>query len=158
MLHFSYRTLFMAIGLSILISGCEIKDIELREVQDVDISSFDKGKIDGKITVLLNNPNSFGVTVKDADFVIFAGKTQVGTANLKHSFKIDANEEKAYPIELSGDASDALSGGISAVVGMLFGKDPKLVLKGNIKAKGLFITRTIPVELETDLKMSDLTN
>ena len=64
----------MAIGLSILISGCEIKDIELREVQDVDISSFDKGKIDGKITVLLNNPNSFGVTVKDGRFCHFCGE------------------------------------------------------------------------------------
>jgi LEA14-like dessication related protein len=156
MLQFLNRTLVFAFGLSVLLSSCEFKDIELREFQDVEVSQIDKGKIEGTITVLLNNPNSFGVTVKEADFTIFAGKTEIGTAHLGQALKIEANEEKSYPVKLEGDAKDVLSGGISAVVGMLFGNDPKVVLKGEIKAKSFLISRTIPIEMETDLKMSDL--
>jgi len=156
MLQFVIRTFVFALSLSVLLSSCEIKDIELKEVQDVEVSTIDKGKIEGAITVLLNNPNSFGVTVKEVDFTIYAGKTEVGTAHLRQSFKIEANQEKLYPVRLEGEAKDALSGGLSAFVGMLFGKDLKVVLKGEIKAKSFGFSRTIPVETETDLKMSDL--
>ena len=156
MLQFLNKTLVFVFSLSILLSSCEIKDIELKEVQDVEVSQINKGKIEGTITVLLNNPNSFGVTVKEANFIIYAGKSEIGTAHLDESFKIEAKEEKSYPVKLKGDAKDALSGGISAAVGMLFGNDPKVVLRGTIKAKSFIFSKTIPVEMETDLKMSDL--
>ena len=156
MLQLLNKTLVFAVGFSIICSSCEFKDIELREVQDVEVSQISKGNIEGTITVLLNNPNAFGVTVKEADFTIYAGKSEIGTAHLNEAFKIEAKEVKAYPVKLKGNTKDALSGGISALVGMLLGQDPKIILKGEIKAKSFIFSKTVPVEMETDLKMSDL--
>lgn len=139
---------------AILLSSCEVKDIELVEVEDVKIEKVTGGKIDGVITVKLNNPNGFPVTIKSGDFAIWAGKTEMGTAQLDESFKISANSNESYPIKLKGDVNGVLAGGISGLIGMFTGDDPKLVLKGDIKARSFLITRTVPVELETDLNLS----
>lgn len=150
------KTLFIGLSLLLLLSSCEFKDIELKEVQNVEVASINKNEIEGVVSVVLNNPNGFSVTIKEADFIILAGDVEIGSAQLNESFKIAANSEESYPIKLRGDASKALSGGISAVVGMLFGKEPKILLKGDIKARSFIFTKTVPVELETDIKLSDL--
>ncbi|HAW21436.1 MAG TPA: hypothetical protein DCX14_14735 [Flavobacteriales bacterium] len=139
---------------SMFLSSCEVKDIELVEVEDVKIEKVEGGKIDGVITVMLRNPNGFPVTIKSGDFTIWAGKTEMGTAQLNESFKINSNSTESYPIKLKGDVGGVLTGGLAGLIGMFTGEDPKLVLKGEIKARSFLITRTVPVELATDLNLS----
>ncbi|GAB5538877.1 MAG: hypothetical protein Salg2KO_09800 [Salibacteraceae bacterium] len=147
----------MFLVISVLIfSSCEVKDIEIVRVADVKIEQVKKGKIDGLITIVLNNPNRFAVKVKSADLGIWANNTEMGKAKLKESFKISANDSKAYPIKMNGDMTGAITGGISSILGLLSGNDPKITLKGEIVVSSFLVTRTIPIEKETDISLSTL--
>ena len=155
---FSVKRFLIIVTLPLFILGCEFKDIELQTVDDVKIESLNKGNIKGTITLTLNNPNGFAVTVKEADFKIMLEKTEMGTANLSESFKIKANSTESYPVKLKGDVSGAMTGGLAGIVGMLLGKDPKVTLVGEIRARSFLISKTIPVEFETELPISSFTN
>lgn len=156
--RFIFKRFLFACAIMLFFSGCEFKDIELQKVDDVKIESVKKGDIKGVITLQLNNPNGFAVTVKEADFKIMVDKSEVGTAVLSESFKIKANSVETYPVKLNGDISGALNGGIVGIVGILLGKDPKLMLVGEIKAGNIFISKTIPVEIETEIPISSFIN
>jgi hypothetical protein len=43
-----------------LFSGCEVKDIQLVEVESVKVLNVNKGNIDGILNIKLENPNAFG--------------------------------------------------------------------------------------------------
>ena len=127
----------------------------METIEQVEVESFQSGKIKGRMTLRLNNPNPFAVTVKSAQFEIWANNIKMGEAGLDNSFKIDAKQTRSYPISMTGDARSALSGGISGLLGMLAGNDPKIFLKGDIEAESYFVKRKVPLEFDTGLKMSD---
>lgn len=139
-----------------VLSGCEFKDITLKEVKSVEIESFNAGHIKGTVQLVIHNPNWFPVTVKSADLEIVSEALKLGEARLDEAFRINANASETYPIKLSGDIGNALSGGIVGLLGMITGKDPQVTLKGELKASGFFVNRTVPIEVKTTLPVNSL--
>jgi len=137
-----------------LISSCEVKDIQLVEVESVKVLNVNKRNIDGILNIKLENPNAFGVKVKSADFEIWANNAVVGKAKLTDPFKIESNSTQSYPVHLSGDLSNAISGGIGSIVGLLMGKEPTMRIKGNLKASSFLITKTVEIDEQTDIPIS----
>lgn len=147
---------FVGIGFAMILSGCGFKPIELNRVDDIKIDSMKKGELKGTIILSIHNPNSFSVKVTSADFDIWKDNTNLGTATLQEGFRISANSTEAYPVKLKADVSSLLNGGIMGILNMFGGKNPKVKLKGEIHARAFMIPRTIPIELETELPISDL--
>ncbi len=137
-----------------LISSCEVKDIQLVEVESVKVLNVNKRNIDGILNIKLENPNAFGVKVKSADFEIWANNAVVGKAKLTDPFKIESNSTQSYPVHLSGDLSNAISGGIGSIVGLLMGKEPTMRIKGKLKASSFLITKTVEIDEQTDIPIS----
>jgi len=106
--------------------------------------------------LVIHNPNWFSVTIKSAEFEILSGPVKLGEARLDESFRINANASESYPVKLSGNIGNALSGGIVGLLGLIQGKDPEVTLKGELKASGLMVHRTVPVELKTTLPINSL--
>ena len=78
----------------------------------------------------------------------------VGKAKLTDPFKIESNSTQSYPVHLSGDLSNAISGGIGSIVGLLMGKEPTMRIKGNLKASSFLITKTVEIDEQTDIPIS----
>lgn len=145
----------MGLSITILVlSGCEFKDIQLKEVSSVDVESLQGGNIKGTIHLVIENPNGFPVTIKSAKFDVLSGAVKLGEAKLDEPFRINANISESYPIRLSGNMGNALSGGIVGLMGLLAGKNPEVTLKGELKASSFFVSKTVPVELKTELPIS----
>lgn len=147
------RILSMIIMLPFL-WGCEFKDVQLERIEEISLGSLKGGQIDGTISMVLSNPNGFGITVKAANFDLHNGNVKLGTASLRKAFKIEANSTKVYPVELTGDLSNALAGGLMGLAGMLTGQKPKVMIKGELKAGNLFYSKKVPIEIETELPIS----
>ncbi|MEX2596311.1 MAG: LEA type 2 family protein [Salibacteraceae bacterium] len=135
------------------LTSCELKDVEMLGVENVRLDKMSAGKIDGTIDLVLNNPNGFSIKVKSADLTVKSGNVKLGKANLRKSFKIDANESKTYPVEVSGDLQNALAGGLMGLAGMLSGQKPKLTIEGEIKVGNFFFTRKVPISIETNIPL-----
>ena len=145
-----------SIFLALTFSGCEFKPIELNRVEDIRIESIKGAEIKGIIVLSIHNPYSFPVTVMGANFKIFKAENQLGTASINEGFRIAANSSETYPVKLNANVESLLSGGIMGILNMLGGKNPRVKLIGEIKARALLIPRTIPIELETELPLSGL--
>lgn len=151
-----FRSSFWWIAVALLFTSCEFKEIAVQGVEAVNIESFKGGELKGVMNVSLSNPNSMAVTVKSATFDIYAGSMKLGEAKLDESFKIKANSSKTYPVKLSGSMGNALAGGLVGLAGFLGGKNPKITLKGEIKARSFLVSKKIPVEVQTELPLDRL--
>jgi LEA14-like dessication related protein len=145
--------LFVLIMTLPLLWGCEFKDVQLESIEEISLESLQGGQIDGTIHMVLSNPNAFSITVKSADFKLYNGNVKLGEASLRKAFKIDANSSKSYPVQLSGNLSNALAGGFMGLAGALTGKKPKVTIKGELKAGNFFFTKKVPIEEETELPL-----
>jgi len=110
----------------------------------------------GTLNVVLTNPNSFDVKVKSAEFDVLNGEKHMGTAELGSSFKIVSNSTESYPIPVEAEVGNLLSGGLSSLAGLLTGNTPKFMLKGDLKAGNWLYTKTVPIEIETDLPIDQM--
>jgi LEA14-like dessication related protein len=146
--------LFSLIGTLVFLSGCEFKDVQLERVEGFEIKKVKDGDMEAVISVVLDNPNSFPITVKFGKFDLSVGKNHIGDASLSESFKIQANSKESYDIEIDGTIGDLVAVGISGLAGLLTGKQPEVTIKGELKAGNFFYTKKVPVELKTNVPLN----
>ena len=150
-IHLNFFVLFLSL---LTLSSCEFKDVKLENVQNFEVNSLKGGKLDATISLVLSNPNSFPITVKSGDFELFSGKKSLGNAQLKKAFKINANSTEVYPVQLTGNMGDLITAGLTGLAGMLSGKKPEVLVKGELKVGNFFFHKKVPIEIKTDLPMS----
>lgn len=136
---------------SVILSGCEVKDVELVRVEAFEVDRMDKGELSGTIKLVLNNPNDFPITVKSGDIGIYTGKSHMGDASLAKPLKIRANTTASYDVEVEGTIGDVISAGITGLAGLLTGQKPEMKIKGELKVGNFLFTKKVPVELKTDM-------
>jgi LEA14-like dessication related protein len=146
--------LFLIVVSVITLTSCEFKDVKLENVQDFEVNSLRGGKLDATINLVLSNPNSFPITVKSGEFELFSGKKSLGDAQLKKAFKINANSTEVYPVQLTGNMGDMITAGLTGLAGLLSGKKPEVLVKGELKVGNFFIHKKVPIEIKTELPMS----
>ena len=146
--------IFLIVLTVITLTSCEFKDVKLKRVQDFEVNSLRGGKLDATINLVLSNPNSFPITVKSGEFELFSGKKSLGDAQLKKAFKINANSTEVYPVQLTGNMGDMITAGLTGLAGLLSGKKPEVLVKGELKVGNFFIHKKVPIEIKTELPMS----
>lgn len=114
---------------------------------------MNKDGMKGTISLEITNPNNFAITVTNADFELFSSKVNVGKASLNEPFKIAANSTEVYAVKLNGNVGNLLAGSITGLMGALSGKNPEVTIKGTLKAKAFFLSKTIPVEVKTEIPL-----
>ena len=149
-----FRLSFYLMMTIILLSGCEFKDVELVRVEGIDINKLEEGKLEGTITMVLSNPNAFPINIKSGTFNIYSGKVHMGDAQLAHPLRIQAGTTDTYEVEVKGTMGDVIAAGISSLVGLISGKQPEMIIKGELKAGYFFYSKTVPVELKTEMPLN----
>jgi len=145
-------------SIGLLLSGCEFKDIELERIEGFEIEKLEGQNLTGTINVVLKNPNPYSIKVKSGDFELFSNKTLIGDASLEEALTIKGNATEEYPVRLKADVSSLVAGGLSSLAGLLTGKDPKILIKGELKAGTMLFTKKVPVEVKTTIPLQDLLN
>lgn len=149
--NFKVWTFFLA--LSLLLTGCEFKDLTLERVDSFSIEELTKEGMQGTISLVITNPNSFSINVNSASFDIYSGSVKVGNADLSKSFKIKGNTTETYPVQLSGNMSNLIAGGLSSLIGAIRGQNPRVNIKGELKASAFLFSKTIPVDVTTEVPL-----
>jgi len=150
------KHIFLFITVGFMLSSCEFKDLSLNGVSGFNVDKMSKSGMLGTLQVGITNPNSYAIKVTGADFEIFSNGSKMGTAKLKHSFKIKANSTETYPVKLEANLTNVLAGGISSILGAISGKSPKVNIKGDLKARAFIFSKTIPVDFMAELPMDKI--
>lgn len=94
------------------------------------------------------NPNTFGMTLKDADVNLYINGKFVGNGTLERTYTVPATDTFYLPVSLKADLSNVLSNALS----LLVNKKVDIELKGNVQA-GRIVFVNIPINYKGEQKL-----
>jgi LEA14-like dessication related protein len=124
-----------------------IKEIKSVKAKNNDIST-------GKIVVNLSvsNPNNYAIKFKKYNIHAFVNNTDLGEVRIEDKIVLSKESEKDYTIVVTPDVAKILG-----VLPSLYLKgNGEASLKGSVKVKALFLSKTFPVDLKKKISASDL--
>jgi LEA14-like dessication related protein len=157
-----FRTSFLklfAIFFTIIVafSSCKFKEVEFKKVESFKLLKTDNKGAIVELFILLKNPNNMSITVSDLDMNVMVNQTNIGKINLEQKVKINARSEKAHRFVIKANYSDIAVGGFSSLLSIIMSKKVNISCNGNIKAKALGVSKTMPVDFKGDVPLSYFT-
>jgi LEA14-like dessication related protein len=153
------RPLLSAVVVFLFIStfqSCTLyKDVEVKEVLNVNITEFSTDGVTGEVQISITNPNWYKVTLKQChlDFM-FEGKP-LGCADLLNEVVIPkrTTSTQTFAIKATPDQMQAIMGN---AISLFFKSDYVLEGKGTVKGKALMFSKKFPIEFKEILHKDDL--
>jgi hypothetical protein len=118
------------------------KEVEVVMVDDISITKFDKDVVEVSVTLQLDNPNWYAVTLTQSEIDIFVNKKGMGKVHLVEKVKAGAED-------LSGNFLENL-------LSLLFAKNADFQAVGIVKGKALLIGREIPIDISEQVDIKSL--
>ena len=129
------------------------KQVEFVELKSADFStSNSKGEI--MLHIKISNPNFYAIKLKESDLDIYLNDTHIGKIDDKLSINIPANSDEIIDIPLTIGIADILFN-FGNLKDFATNKEVTVKVKGTVTGKALFFTKTMEINKETDLILSD---
>jgi len=146
-------TYSFVVVISLFLSSCKkIKDPEYRRLEHFNVKNIDFQKAVLGFSITYYNPNSFGVSVKEAVAEVYIDSLYLGKFIQDNPVSVESNAEFSIPV----------SGGVSLITltrlnyQNIGNRNIHVKANGTIKVgkAGIFVTR--PFEYEGDHKLEEL--
>jgi len=134
----------------LLLSSCNnIKDIEYRGIKETKLQSLGMTKGTVKVVLQYHNPNNFGLDLKETQLEVYANDQYIGIAENPEKNKVPKSADFDFPILVHFNPLKALG-----MVGLLQSNKIKLRVKGTTKAGkgGVFIR--VPIDVTEEVKLN----
>ncbi|RYE24270.1 MAG: hypothetical protein EOP51_07960 [Sphingobacteriales bacterium] len=140
------------VAICILFAACaNPKDLVYQDVKNFRILNLSL-QPDIGMDVKFYNPNSFGVTMKDADIDVYINDKLIGNGRLQRSYSVPAADTFLLPVALKADLKSLFSNTYS----ILSNRQVNIKLQGHVKAgKGVFVNVPIHYEGKQQLNVID---
>lgn len=143
-----YIILFFGFTLKSCVTYKPVQVKEIRSMEPVgnDISS-------GKLIVNLRvvNPNNYRIKVKKYDLNAFVNNNNLGQIETGKKIVLKRNSDKEYRLTFTPDMNKI----INMLPSLVLKGSGVVALKGNVKVKSLFLSRTFPVDLKKKISARD---
>jgi len=134
------------------LTGCmKYDDVELRDVTDVRVRTFDANGIALRVDALIHNPNNYKIRVSDPDVDLFLNDKFIGKGLLDSTLVIERRSTQLYSIPLHAEVQ-----GGSLLMMLLTGElgtEMKLGAKGTVRAGKGALSKRFPFELEETIDL-----
>jgi len=140
------------LGIIFLPACTGFKNIEIEEVEAIRFDHLSKGKLGLEVDLSIKNPNRIDIFLVKSDLQVLLNDMPMGTLSNFNKIKIPGGSQNTvtFPVDVK---MDGVLKNVLAFVSIASGKDVRLKLTGNLKVRYLLVTRTIPVAIETVLKI-----
>lgn len=133
---------WLVIWVVVFASCANPKDLIYRDVKNFSVSQISLTPEIG-MDVEFYNPNSYGMTMKDADLNLYINDNLVGHATMKDKFQVPAADTFLLPVKLSAD----LTGVLKNALQVMSNKEVNVKLHGTVKAgRGILVPIRINYE------------
>jgi len=127
----------------------EVRNLQYQEVKNFRLAKLDLDRPEVSLDVQFYNPNTFGLTLKDARLDLYINNAFIGSASLTRSFNVPGMDTFLLPVTLVPDFKNVFPNALQ----LLFNKEVDVRIQGSVKAgKGLFIT--VPINYEGRQKLN----
>jgi len=150
----SPRTLLLFFSIFFLeatLSSCHsIKNIEYRNIENVQLEKLGLSNSTLNAELLCFNPNPFGLELIQSDLDIYLNDNLCGHSIQQESVKINRKQEFRVPLQLEVNMKNMLK---NLAAGLL-GNEVKIRVMGKLTVGKGIIKKTFPIDYSTSKKLS----
>ncbi len=121
------------------------KDFEYRDIRNIRMGKLGLGPTDLTLDLVYFNPNRFGVDLRKVDCDVYVDNIYIGKCQLDTLMHIPKKAEFLLPARIQLDVQSILKNGM----GMLFGKEVLINVKGSSRVGRSGFFKTVPFNYET---------
>ena len=127
-------------------TSCSVyKDIEVGDIQKIKVDKVSLKGVQLRVFLPLKNPNTYKIKIKKYDIDVKINGHKIGNVSSNEKIVINRKSEKVYEFPLDIKFKGMLMPTIMAIVKIFTRREVKISAKGTLKAKALFISKTIKI-------------
>ena len=148
----------VAIGLALvwmtLLNGCNfIQPLEVQGVDGLEDVSIGRDGLEGRFTILFNNPNSFSIQAKGVEVDVFVNEQLVGRVSLPTAQTIAKGSGGELSLEFETEKGALIQIIEANLMNFILGEEVKLSIEGDVQGSAFGIGLSVPVEAEQNVKI-----
>jgi len=148
------KSFFLLLILLVTLSSCEVfKDIEVNDIKDVRINSFDKDGLEAEIDVEVFNPNGYKVQLVSSDVMLYVNDQKAGKVKLMERVVIPKKSREVQTVKVYSDLSEIGSGFWESLISVFFMKKAKVKVEGDVRGKALLVGKSVYINVEQDVEL-----
>ncbi len=128
-----------------LLSCTKIEELKIGDVRQVSFTGIHDNVISLKITVPIENPNTFSIRIREADLYVNQGDNELGKVKQIDDIFIPAKSAQEYTVNINIELTNIKDIMTSAMM-MFSGGVHDLHLSGTIMASSFLYNRKIKIE------------
>ncbi len=142
----------MIIAALFVLSSCIfIKPIELTGIESVTIDRIQDGKVDLIVNILIKNPNTTQIGVKNYTITVFYSDIKLGTIATTTGFQLKSATTASYPIPVQIDTKELLKDK-KKLFSALLTTGNSFRFQGSIKVGTFLMSKELIIDHETDVE------
>ncbi|HRO39701.1 MAG TPA: LEA type 2 family protein [Flavobacteriales bacterium] len=151
MLHRAFLPILL---LALLCTGCmNYSEVELVGVRNARLTRLDAQGLSATITVEVNNPNNYRITLADPDVDLYLNDEVVGKAVLDSAVVLAPKSVALYDVPLRATFTQGKGNPLPLLLGSALGGGLKLGAKGTVVGKARGLRKRFPFEAEQPIDL-----
>lgn len=135
--------------LYIFLTGClSYEEVTFKGITNVEVSKLDQNGVSARVTVTLDNPNSFRIHVSDPNVDLYLNEVYIGKAVLDSNLVLDKRSVKDYPVPLHAAFDDHGTQAMGAMLSAALSGKATLKAKGSVVGRAFLLRKRFPFEEE----------
>ncbi len=139
--------------ISLIIVACSLKPVTVQKVDGLNINSANMNEIEVALTLKIDNPNNYAITVKKIDLNVNAGGIDLGRVLVEQKVKIPAKSVTSQTFNFKVNLSQLGAAAIPAGLALLSKGNLQLKANGKIRAKAFLISKNFEVNFSDAVKL-----
>ncbi|MDP4827216.1 MAG: LEA type 2 family protein [Flavobacteriales bacterium] len=150
------RVALLFLVMSTMVSCKFYKDVEVLDVEDVNITKFNKDLVEAEITLRIKNPNWYAVTLTQSDIDVFVNQKEMGKVMLTEKVKLPSKSVNSRKLVLRGNYKDIKGSFLDNLLSLLFANKADFQAKGFVTGKALLVKRKVPVDFSESIDLKGI--
>lgn len=146
------KNLFFILISLILLSSCNIREVEIGKIEGVSIKELTKEQISLELMVPVKNNNNFAFTISDININLILGNVNLGKVKKSTKIRIKANSSQTQNVGIDVKFSKLTENPLSLITSVLKNKID-LKATGYIKVRKFIFTKKFDVNENQSVKL-----
>ena len=139
-----------------LLASCSVQDPEFRSIDNIEVLDANKKTIKVQAEALLYNPNSFSITIQEAQVDVKVNGLDIGKVERDTEQEVSGKSEFSIPFIIQVPVSAISDNPLAGLFNLAMGQPIKVEYTGFVKAKALGITKKVDLDDAKEISLKDL--
>ena len=149
----SRLSICMLLLTAMTLTSCGYEDVEVKEIRNVEVTKFSAEEFEANVTVLVDNPNWYKLTLTESDFDIYISGQHMGKGSLVEELEVPKKTEGEFTVTVKGNIASAGGNVLGGLLNILMSEKQTVRLAGIATGKAMMFKREVLFDFEEEFEM-----